>query len=83
MSNDWEPSLKPKEKKVKGALKGRKEVNYPKAVEPSLVVNNIIAKWSSDMINPTLKNITARLKPGELLAVIGPVGSGKVSGKYY
>jgi len=27
---------------------------------------------------PTLQNISLRLKPGDLLAVIGPVGSGKV-----
>jgi len=27
---------------------------------------------------PTLSDISAELKPGDLLAVIGPVGSGKV-----
>jgi ABC-type transport system involved in cytochrome bd biosynthesis fused ATPase/permease subunit len=31
-----------------------------------------------DSEQSTLKNISLRVKPGELLAVIGPVGAGKV-----
>ena len=94
MVTGWESSLKQKQTN----LTNGKEESIKKQVEPSLVVNNITAKWNSvseinylavmsyilhqfiqDMIEPTLKNITARLKPGELLCVIGPVGSSKVS----
>lgn len=48
-----------------------------------LIVNNITAKWNNDLIRPTLSNINVRLKPGDLLAVIGSVGSGKVSCLFY
>ncbi|CAG2165685.1 unnamed protein product [Oppiella nova] len=41
-------------------------------------VNNISAKWSKDIPYPTLDNISVHLRPGDLLAVIGPVGSGKL-----
>ncbi|XP_075590754.1 ATP-binding cassette sub-family C member 4 isoform X2 [Dermatophagoides farinae] len=47
--------------------------------EPKLMINNIVAKWSPELMQPTLRNISARLKPGDLLAVIGPVGAGKSS----
>ncbi|OTF73294.1 hypothetical protein BLA29_009595, partial [Euroglyphus maynei] len=47
--------------------------------EPKLIINNIVAKWSKELMQPTLRNISARLKSGDLLAVIGPVGSGKSS----
>ena len=45
----------------------------------SVIVNNITARWNQEMVKPTLKDISTRLKPGDLLAVIGPVGSGKSS----
>lgn len=44
----------------------------------SVVVNNITAKWNQEVVRPTLKDVSVRLKQGDLLAVIGPVGSGKV-----
>ncbi|KAH9421088.1 Multidrug resistance-associated protein 4 [Dermatophagoides pteronyssinus] len=47
--------------------------------EPKLIINNIVAKWSQELMQPTLRNISVRLKSGDLLAVIGPVGSGKSS----
>ncbi|CAG2176439.1 unnamed protein product [Oppiella nova] len=46
---------------------------------PELSVNNISAKWSEDSPYPTLQNISVYLRPGDLLAVIGPVGAGKSS----
>lgn len=49
------------------------------ASPPQVVVNRISAKWTSELKKPTLMNISANLKPGDLLAVIGSVGSGKVN----
>ncbi|XP_066267631.1 ATP-binding cassette sub-family C member 4-like [Branchiostoma lanceolatum] len=43
------------------------------------MLNDIKAKWTGDSDQLTLKNINLQLKPGQLLAVIGPVGSGKSS----
>ncbi|XP_054162187.1 ATP-binding cassette sub-family C member 4-like [Oppia nitens] len=44
-----------------------------------LIVRNISAKWNQDIKKPSLDNISVNLKQGDLLAVIGPVGSGKSS----
>ncbi|CAG2110844.1 unnamed protein product, partial [Medioppia subpectinata] len=46
---------------------------------PEVSINNITAKWSDESPYPTLQNISAHLRPGDLLAVIGPVGAGKSS----
>lgn len=42
-------------------------------------IRNGSAKWTPDSIADTLANISLCVKPGKLCAVIGPVGSGKVS----
>lgn len=42
-------------------------------------INNITAKWDGESEQNTLSNINASVKPGKLLAVIGPVGAGKSS----
>ena len=47
--------------------------------EPSLQVQRITARWNSEDKQPTLKDISVDLKPGDLLCVVGPVGSGKSS----
>ena len=44
----------------------------------SVVVDRMSAVWDPKTSSPTLRDITLQLKHGELLAVIGPVGSGKV-----
>ncbi|CAG2110956.1 unnamed protein product [Medioppia subpectinata] len=46
---------------------------------PEMSINNITAKWSEESPYPTLQNISLHLRPGDLLAVIGPVGAGKSS----
>ncbi|CAG2116012.1 unnamed protein product, partial [Medioppia subpectinata] len=45
---------------------------------PGVFNNNITAKWSDESSYPTLQNISTHLRPGDLLAVIGPVGAGKL-----
>lgn len=43
-----------------------------------LTVSGLTAKWSNATEENTLNNVSCSVKAGELLAVIGPVGSGKV-----
>lgn len=41
-------------------------------------ITSINAKWCQNNAHNTLSEITARVKTGQLLIVVGPVGSGKV-----
>nr|XP_006811390.1 PREDICTED: multidrug resistance-associated protein 4-like [Saccoglossus kowalevskii] len=45
----------------------------------SIDVKDMTASWSKTMETPVLHQITMDVKPGELIAVIGPVGCGKSS----
>ncbi|KAJ8916764.1 hypothetical protein NQ315_013969 [Exocentrus adspersus] len=44
-----------------------------------IYIKNATAKWSEASVDNTLTNINLTVRPGKLLAVIGPVGSGKTS----
>jgi ABC-type lipoprotein export system ATPase subunit len=44
-----------------------------------VTITNGCAKWAPSSIVNTLTNISLQVKPGKFCAVIGPVGSGKVS----
>ncbi|XP_076363250.1 multidrug resistance-associated protein 1-like isoform X2 [Tachypleus tridentatus] len=46
--------------------------------EDTLVMENASFAWSTNE-NPALKNISLRIKPGSLVAVVGQVGAGKSS----
>lgn len=52
-----------------------------KTVPTGIQLNTVTAKWSGISSHDTLKNICLNLKPGQLCAIIGPVGSGKVCHK--
>jgi len=43
-----------------------------------IVVSNATAKWSNTQTDNTLDNINLYVRPGRLVAIIGPVGAGKV-----
>ncbi|EDW38107.1 GL12416 [Drosophila persimilis] len=47
--------------------------------EPTINISKLKAKWDQKSNENTLDNITLKFKPRQLVAVIGPVGSGKSS----
>ncbi|KAH9371456.1 hypothetical protein HPB48_020725 [Haemaphysalis longicornis] len=51
----------------------------PKIQNCRVELHSVTASWSKESPEPTLQNITATVKPGELLVVVGPVGCGKTS----
>ncbi|XP_011877731.1 PREDICTED: probable multidrug resistance-associated protein lethal(2)03659 [Vollenhovia emeryi] len=54
-------------------------VNQPNHIEHSLSIENGSAKWLEYEREDTLKNINIKVRPGELIAVVGQVGAGKSS----
>jgi len=44
----------------------------------SVIVSNATAKWSDTQTEKTLDNINLTVRPGRLVAIVGPVGAGKV-----
>lgn len=46
--------------------------------ENSVEVNNVSAMWDEKSNRKTLSQIDLKIKPGQLCAIIGPVGGGKV-----
>ncbi|XP_051562502.1 multidrug resistance-associated protein 4 [Myxocyprinus asiaticus] len=47
--------------------------------EASVEIQDLICYWDKTLDAPTLQNVSFTVKPGQLLAVIGPVGAGKSS----
>lgn len=43
-----------------------------------IIMSNVTAKWTDGQINNSIENINLIVKPEWLLAIIGPVGAGKV-----
>lgn len=43
-----------------------------------IVVSNVTAKWTDSQTDNTLENINLTVRAGRLVAIIGPVGAGKV-----
>lgn len=47
----------------------------------SIVVSNVSAKWTDAQTENTLERVNLTVVPGRLVAIIGPVGAGKVCAK--
>lgn len=44
-----------------------------------IVLSNVTAKWTEGQTENTLQKIKLTIRPSQLVAVIGPVGAGKVN----
>lgn len=44
----------------------------------AVVVSNVTAKWTDKQTDNSLENINLTIRSGQLVAIIGPVGVGKV-----
>lgn len=54
--------------------------NEPKPLTNfGIVVSNVVSKWTDDKTENTLENINLTVRPGQLVAIIGSVGAGKVN----
>lgn len=54
-------------------------INQPNQIEHSVSIENGSAKWFEYEREDTLQNINIKVKPGELIAIVGQVGAGKSS----
>jgi len=54
------------------------QIDTEQSSDFSIVISNITAKWTDTQTDNTIENINLTVKPGHLIAIIGPVGAGKV-----
>jgi ABC-type multidrug transport system fused ATPase/permease subunit len=57
---------------------GDNDVGKKEIISLGIRITNATAQWSSVSHEKTLNKVTVDIKPGMLVAVIGPVGAGKV-----
>jgi len=54
-------------------------MEQPDSIEYRISIENANAKWLEDEKEETLQNINIKVRPGELIAIVGQVGAGKSS----
>lgn len=77
MENDGIPSLIVDDKITKNCKDFEKVTKLDD--DFSIVISNVTAKWAHDQNSNTLEKINLTVRPGQLLAVVGSVGAGKVN----
>ncbi|KAF5283715.1 hypothetical protein FQR65_LT13750 [Abscondita terminalis] len=67
----------PKQEVLNGSI--REETFIEKEKGFAVVIKNGLAKWNGSSIDNTFENLNIKITKGSVVAVIGPVGSGKSS----
>ncbi|XP_052455081.1 ATP-binding cassette sub-family C member 4 [Carassius gibelio] len=60
-------------------VKSHVPLSHEDKKEASVEMQDLMCYWDKTLDAPTLQNVSFTVKPGQLLAVIGPVGAGKSS----
>lgn len=68
-----------KENNKENAKEVEQKKDQPKHAEYSIAIENGSAKWLDYEREDTLQNINIKVRPGELIAIVGQVGAGKSS----
>lgn len=68
-----------KENAKEGLVEDDFIVGQPNYIEHSISIENGSAKWLDYEREDTLQNINMKVRPGELIAIVGQVGAGKSS----
>lgn len=83
MENNKEDTMENNKENAMENLVEQKKSDYivdqPNYIEHSVSIKNANAKWLDYEREDTLQNINIKVRPGELIAIVGQVGSGKSS----